>query len=153
MRWRAPRSTRSPTPSLLREVAEAVAAGAYGPWPPDFEVLHALAEKVRDTAKSQLLVDDQQRRAQVDAAIDDALDARYAAPAAERTAARFEEFAYAAWKRGRADEAQRCIAAARAFREQPARDNPVARALLDRALRPLLDVLREEEASSPLVRP
>ena len=51
------------------------------------------------------------------------------------------------------EEAQRCIAAARAFREQPPRDNPVARALLDRALRPILDVLRDEDASSPLVRP
>jgi len=140
-------------PSLLREVAEAVAVGAYGPWPPAFEVLHAVAEKVRDTAKSQLLVDDQQRRAHVDAAIGDALDTRYASPAAERTAARFEELAFAAWKRGRAEEAQRCVAAARAFREQPPRENPVARALLDRALQPLLDVLREEEASSKLVRP
>ena len=142
-----------PTPALLREVAEAVAAGTYGPWPPAFEVLHAIGEKVRDTAKSQLLVDDQQRRAQVDAVIEDALDARFAAPAAERTAARFEEFAYAAWKRGRADEAQRCIAAARAFREQTPRDNPIARALLDRALQPLLDVLRDEQAASPLARP
>jgi hypothetical protein len=143
----------TPTPSLLREVAEAVAAGAYGPWPPAFEALHAVAEKVRDTAKSQLLVDDQQRRAHVDAAIGDALDQRYAPPAAERTAARFEELAYAAWKHGRTEEAQRCLAAAHAFREQPSRENPVARALLDRALRPLLDALREEEAASPLVRP
>ena len=143
----------SPTPSLLREVAEAVAAGAYGPWPPDFEVLHALAEKVRDTAKSRLLLDDQQRRAQVDAAIGDALETRYAPPAAERTAARFEEFAYSAWKRGRTEDAQRCVAAARAFREQPPRDNPVARALLERALQPLLDALRDEEASSLVVRP
>jgi hypothetical protein len=143
----------TPSPSLLREVAEAVAVGTYGPWPPDFETLHAVAERVRDTAKSRLLVDDQQRRAQVDAAIGDALEARYAPPTAERTAARFEELAYTAWKHDRAEEAQRCIAAARAFREQPPRDNPVARALLERALRPLLDALREEEASSPLVRP
>jgi hypothetical protein len=143
----------TPTPSLLREVAESIAAGAYGPWPPAFDVLHALAQKVRDTEKSQILVNEQQRRAQVDAAIEGALDVRYAEPAGERTAARFEEFAYAAWKRGRGDEAQRCIAAARSFREQPARDNPVARALLDRALQPLLDALQREEASSPLVRP
>jgi len=141
------------TPSLLREVAEAIASGSYGPWPPAFEVLHAVAEKVRDTAKSQLLVDDQQRRAQVDAAIGDALDARYAPPAAERTAARFEELAYSAWKHGRAEDAKRCLAAARAFREQPPCENPVARALFDRALGPLLDVLREEAAASPLVRP
>jgi hypothetical protein len=52
----------APTPSLLREVADAVTAGVYGPWPPEFAVLHAVAEKVRDTAKSRL-VDDQQRRA------------------------------------------------------------------------------------------
>jgi len=142
----------TPAPSLLREVAEAVAVGTYGPWPPAFEVLHAVAEKVRDTAKSPLLVDDQQRRAHVDAALGDALDTRYAPPAAERTAARFEELAYTAWKRGRAEEAQRCLAAACAFREQPPRENPVARALLDRALRPLLDALREEESASPLVR-
>ena len=143
----------APAPSLLREVAEAVVAGTYGPWPPAFEVLHALAEKVRDTAKSQLLVDDQQRRAQIDAAISDALEARYAEPAAERTAARFEEFAYAAWKHGRSEEAERCIAAARSFRETPARENPIARALLDRALQPLLDALREQDESSPVVRP
>lgn len=142
-----------PTPSLLREVAEAITAGAYGPWPPEFDVMHAVAEKVRDTAKSTLLVNEQQRTAQVDAVISDALDARYAEPTGERTAARFEEFAYAAWKRGRGDEAQRCIAAARSFREQPARDNPVARALFDRALRPLLDALQQEDAASPLVRP
>jgi hypothetical protein len=150
------RAALDPTPlapSLLREVAEAVEAGGYGPWPPAFEVLHAVAGKVRDAAKSQLLVDDQQRRAHVDATIGDALESRYAPPAAERTAARFEELGYTAWKRGRAEEARRCLAAARAFREQPPRENPVARALLDRALRPLLDVLREEEASSPLVRP
>jgi hypothetical protein len=143
----------TPAPSLLREVAEAVAAGAYGPWPPAFEVLRAVAEKVRDTAKSQLLVDDQQRRAHVEAAIGDALDERYASPAAERTAARFEELAFAAWRRGRAEETQRCLVAARAFREQPPRENPVARALLDQALRPLLDALREADAASPLVRP
>ncbi len=128
------RSTRKPTPSLLREVAEAVAAGIYGPWPPDFEVLHAVAEKVRDTAKSRLLVDDQQRRAQVDAAIGDALEARYAAPAAERTAARFEEYAYTAWKRGRAEEAERCIAAARCVpRTAGARQPRRARAARPRA--------------------
>jgi hypothetical protein len=143
----------APTPSLLREVADAIAAGAYGPWPPEFEALHAVAEKVRDTAKSQLLVNEQQRTAQVDGVISDALDARYAEPAGERTATRFEEFAYAAWKRNRNDEAQRCIAAAHSFREQPARDNPVARALFDRALRPLLDALQQEAAASPLVRP
>jgi hypothetical protein len=142
-----------PLASLLREVAEAVVAGTYGPWPPDFDVLRGLAEKVRDTAQSQLLVNDQQRRAQVDAVLADAAETRFGGAAGERNAARFEEVAWAAWKRGREDEARRCLAAARAFREQPARDNPVARALLERALRPLLEALREEQAASLLVKP
>lgn len=142
-----------PTPSLLREVAEAVASGALGPWPPEFDRLRELAEKVRDTAQSQLLVNDQQRRAQVEAVLADAAEVRFGGAAAARTAARLEETAYAAWRRGREDEARRLVAAARAFREQPARDNPVARALLERALRPLLEALREEQAASLLVRP
>jgi hypothetical protein len=142
-----------PLPSLLREVVEAVEAGTVGPWPPDFETLHALAEKVRETAQSKLLVDDQQRRAQVDARVADAAETRFAPPAAERTAARFEEWAWAARARGREDEARRFAAAARAFRELPARDNPVARALLTRALVPVLEALRDEQASSLLVRP
>ena len=134
-----------PLPSLLREAAEAVAAGAIGPWPADFEALRQVAERVRDTAKSPLLVDEPQRRAQVDAVLADAAEAAFGGARAETVAARFEEAAYSAWKRGQADEARRWVATARSFREQPARDNPVARALLDRALAPLLQWLAQQE--------
>lgn len=144
---RAALATEEPTPSLLREVAASVAEGALGPWPPEFAVLRELAEKVRDTAKSQLLVDDQQRRAQVDALLDDAAEASFSGARAEIAAQRLEETAHARWRRGREDEARRCVAAARAFREQPPRDNPVARALLERAIGPLLAALEQQDAA------
>lgn len=136
-----------------RTVAERVAAGDVGPWPPAYEVLREIAEKVRQAAESPLLVDDAQRRAQVDSVVGDALDARYAGLAGERTAQRFEEAAHAAWKRDCLDEARALLAAAQAFRERTPRDNPVARALVERVLDPMLEALREERATSPVIRP
>jgi hypothetical protein len=150
---RAAFPSADPLPSVLREVAEAVAAGALGPWPPEPAAVQALAEKVRDTASSRLLVNEAQRRTQVDAVLADAAGERYAGAAADRTAGRLEECAFAAWQRGREDEARRLVAAARAFRERPPRENPVARALLERALGPVLEVLRDEQDASLLVRP
>lgn len=142
-----------PDLGAARAVAERVAEGALGPWPPPFEVLREIAEKVRQTAESPLLVDDQQRRAQVEAVLGDALDARYAGAAGEATAQRLEEAAHAAWRGGDEPAARALLAAAAVFRERPPRDNPLARALLERALGPLLEALREERAASPLVRP
>lgn len=142
--------TAEPLPSLLREVAEGVTAGTFGPWPPDFEQLRAWGERISDTAKSALLVDDQQRRAQVDAVLEEAVDARFGGDAGPRVAQRFEEWAYASWRRGDEDQARRCLAAAHAFRDASPRENPVARALLERALRPLLDALQEpQDAAAP----
>jgi hypothetical protein len=138
---------------LLREVAARVAGGALGPWPPPLDALRELAERVRKTAESPLLVNEQQRRAQVDEVVGDAVELRFAGAAAERTAQRLEECAYAAWKQGREDEARALLASARAFRERPPRDNPVARAMVERALAPLLEALRAEQASSLVVRP
>lgn len=137
-----------PLPSSLREVAEGVAAGSFGPWPPDFEMLRTWGERIRETGTSVLLVDDQQRRAQVDAVLDEAVEARFAGEAGSRVAHRFEELAYAAWRRGDEEQARRYIGAARAFREGSPRDNPVARALLERALRPLLEALKESQPAA-----
>jgi hypothetical protein len=139
--------------ALVRVVAERIGTGALGPWPPPIETLRELAERVRKTAESPLLVNEPQRRAQVDEVIGDAVEARFAAPAGERTARRFEECAFVDWKRGRGEDARACLAAARAFRERAPRDNPAARALLERALAPMLEALRAEQASSLLVKP
>lgn len=139
--------------AVAREVAREVSEGEIGPWPPPFETLRELAEKVRQAGESPLLVDDQQRRAQVERMIGDALDLRYGGAGGERTAGRLEEAAHAAWRHGGEDEARRLLAAAAVFRERAPHDNPVARALLDRVLGPVLEMLREERAASPLVRP
>jgi hypothetical protein len=139
--------------SSVRAVAERVTAGDLGPWPPPLEELRGLGEKVRQTAESPLLVDDGQRRSQVEQVIGDAVEGRYAGPAAERTAQRLEECAYAAWRRDRTDDARALLSAARAFREWAPRDNPAARALLERVLGPMLEALRSERSSSLLVRP
>ncbi len=145
----------SPEPSQLRRVAAAVQAGEIGPWPPPLDELREWAEKIHKTADSRLLVDGNQRRVQVDAALADVLAVRYDGVRGERSAARFEELAHARWRAGRESEARDCLAAADAFRTQPPADNPVARALVERALEPVLAGLREQESdeSSLLVKP
>ena len=142
-----------PAREQLREVAARVEAGEIGPWPPAPDALRALAEKVRKMAESSLLVNEPQRRSQVEAVIVDAVESLYAGDDGELAARRFEEHAYAAWKRGREAEALASVAAARSFRERGADDNPVARALVVRALAPFLEALRAEQASSLLARP
>ena len=149
------RAALSAEPDLprLREVAARVVGGDWGPWPPAPEALRELAEKVRKTAGSSLLVNEAQRRAQVDAVLAEAAESRYGGAGGELAARRFEECAWCAWKRGREEDARLCIAAARGFRERPPGENPVARALVERALGPILEALRSEQASSLLVRP
>lgn len=139
--------------AAAREVAARVAAGRLGPWPPSLEALRAIAEKVRQAAESPLLVDDAQRRAQVEAVVGDALEGRFAGPVGEQTSQRLEEAAYVEWRRGNEADARPLLAAAAVFRERSPRDNPVARALLERVLGPMLEHLREERAASLLVRP
>jgi len=136
-----------------REVAQRIAEGALGPWPPPFDSLRELAEKVRQAGESPLLVDDQQRRAQVENVVGDALEARFAGAGGEATAQRLEEAAHAAWQHGDEAGARSLLAAAAVFRERAPRDNPVARALVERVLGPMLEMLREERSASPLVRP
>jgi hypothetical protein len=136
-----------PTPALLRDVAEAVSRGEVGAWPPPFEALRPVAEKVRETAKSALLVDDAQRRAQVDGVLDEAVEQLFVGDHAAAVALRFEEAAHARWRRGDEDAARRWVAAATAFRAGAPRDNPVARALLDRIVEPLVQALDQMDAA------
>ncbi|MDJ0864523.1 MAG: hypothetical protein QNK03_00345 [Myxococcota bacterium] len=136
-----------------RRALELVEAGELGPWPPPPDALQAIAERVGERARSRLVVNEEQRRRQVEAALEDAVEERYAPPARERAAARLEESAHGFWQAGREPEARACLAAARAFRERPVRENAVALAMLRRALDPVLQGLREEESSSLLVKP
>jgi len=133
--------------------AELVASGALGPWPAPIPVLRKAAEVLQEGVRSRLIVSGAQRRDRSEAAFKEAIAQVFDPVRAERTAARLEETAYIFWKSGREDDARACLAAARGLREGPAADQPVARALLEVALRPLLEKLREEEASSLIVKP
>jgi len=133
--------------------AELVASGALGPWPAPVPALRKAAEVLQDGVRSRLIVSGAQRRDRSEAAFKEAIAQVFDRARAERTAARLEETAYIFCKSGRGDDARACLTAARGLREGPAADQPVARALLEASLRPLLEKLREEEASSLIVKP
>ena len=143
----------NPPPETGKRAAELVAAGELGPWPAPIPVLRKVAEDLQEALKSRLIVSGAQRRDRSEAALREAITLVFDPVRTERTAARFEETAYILWKRGREDDARACLAAARGLREGPAVDQPVARALLEAALGPVLEKLREEEKSSLIVKP
>ncbi len=143
----------APEPELLSRAVEWVRAGEVGPWPPATEALRSCAERLHEASRSAIVVNEAQRRERVDAAFGELLEERFAGEGGERAATRWEETGYARWKQGREDEARTCLAAAAAFREGAPRENPVARALLERALAPVFEALREEEESSLVVKP
>jgi hypothetical protein len=142
----------NPAPEAGKRAAELVAAGELGPWPAPVPVLRKVAEDLQEALKSRLIVSGAQRRDRSEAALQEAIALVFDPVRTERTAARLEETAYILWKRGREDDARACLAAARGLREGPAVDQPVARALLEAALGPVLEKLREEEKSSLIVK-
>lgn len=154
---RAQLGAAPPEPALLRAAAERVRAGVWGPWPPPAEPLHALAERLAEAARGQVIVSGAQRRERLEAVVEKATGELFAGAFAACTATRFEETAYWAWQRGNEDDARTCLAVARAFRELPAQENPVARALLDVVLAPINAKLEEQiaqdEQGSQLVQP
>jgi hypothetical protein len=129
------------SPERVRRAAELVRTGALGPWPPAPEELQALAEKVLEGAKGQVIVAPEVRREQAARAIDEAVERIYAGPHAARVAECFREAAYVSWKAAQEDDARIALAAARALEAGPAESGPLARAILETALRPVLDEL------------
>ncbi|MEN8183777.1 MAG: hypothetical protein ABFS46_14715, partial [Myxococcota bacterium] len=68
------------------------------------------------------------------------------------TAHALRESAYVLWKSERESEARACLAAARSFDADGPEANPVARALLEQMLAPVLESLAEEGEPSLLVK-
>jgi len=128
----------------IREAAQRVTAGEAGPWPEPSELLVPVAERIRERASSEILVSAAQRREQADLALTDALDELYGDEGGTVCAERLRETAYLCWKRGDEESARVWLAAAAGFAELPPRENPVARALLEATLAPLLQSLGEE---------
>jgi hypothetical protein len=116
-------------------------------------VLERLAARIREAAEGRVIVSGAARSARIQEALDACLGEVFAGDAAAASAARFRESAYVAWKTGREDDARAALAAARAFEERPAGENPVARALLEKVLGPFLQSLEAEEPQSLIARP
>jgi hypothetical protein len=146
----------TPTPGALAREALAGAGcepaviagwvrdGVLGPWPPRVESVQPLIERLEELSKSVVIVTGAARGDQVDRAVEDALDDIYPAPERGRIADLFEETAYVWWRSGREGEARQAVAAAADFRARAPRENPVARAMIERLLAPALARARGE---------
>ncbi|MFI5216358.1 MAG: hypothetical protein ACHQ3O_07430 [Candidatus Limnocylindria bacterium] len=143
--------------AALARAAEMVQRHEIGPWPTGAPVLEKVAERIAELGKSQLVISPAARREQGQSLLAEAQAEIFAEPVGGYTAQRFEESAYVLWKTGREPDAKACLAAAQAFRSGEAGENPVARALLEAVLAPVLASLDEpaarEAEPSLLVKP
>jgi hypothetical protein len=121
-----------------------VSEGAVGPWPPPIARVQPLIDRLDELSKSVVIASAAARREQVDRAVEDALDEIYSAEERQRIADLFEETAYVWWQTGRAADARQAVAAAADFRDRAPRENPVARAMIERLLSPALARARSE---------
>jgi hypothetical protein len=143
-------------PGQVERAAELVRQRELGPWPPENPALQTAAEKIVEIEKSELVVSASARREQADRIIDELLAEIFAEPFATRCAERFEEMGYVYWKWGRDGDARACLAAADAFRSAGLAAQPVARAMLEVLLAPVLGRLEEKaggEEDSLIVKP
>ena len=141
------------SPSLARRAAELVEGREAGPWLAPSEALRATAQKLVDVRDGKVVISGVQKQMQIEEVLGKALEEIFGAKTRERMAARFDETAYVLWKAGRDEDARACLAAGQLFRDASPAQNPVARAILQVVLAPILDELREAEAASPLVKP
>jgi len=145
-----------PAVSDLEPAVELVKQGRVGPWPPSQDALKGLAERLEETISSPLIVSGATRRVRVDTVIREFLEETTTEADAAREAHRFRESGYVFWKRGDEEAARTCLAAALAFESSPIGENPVAHAMLEVPLAPLLEKIDqegEELEDSLLVKP
>ena len=145
-----------PAESDLEAAVELVKEGRVGPWPPSQDELRGLAERLENTISSPLIVSGATRRVRIDAVIREFLEETYTEAGVAREAHRFREAGYVFWKRGDEEAARTCLVAALAFESSPIGENPVARAMLEVPLAPVLEKIDQEEEESEnslLVRP
>jgi hypothetical protein len=135
-----------PDAALVR-AKQWVEGGSLGPWPPLPERAREAAGRIADAGKGVLVVSEGTRREQVERALDQAVADLFDADFCEVTARRLEESAYVMWKTGGEEDARAALGAADAFRQRPAAENPVARAMLERVFAPLLAEARAEPGS------
>lgn len=127
----------------LRACVTLVEEGRVGPWPPPREPVLALVERVRTDLGSPLVVSEATRRERIESRLSAALGEIFGADGAALAAHRFRESAYSFLRAGDEPAARACLAATRAFATGAA-ENPVARALLERPLRPIFESLLKD---------
>jgi hypothetical protein len=139
----------SVTPEDLRAAVSLVEEGKLGPWPPLREQVLPILERVRSDLASPLVVSGATKAARIEDRLGEAVSELHDADANAVTAHRCRESAFAFWRSGDEPAARACLAAAREFTNAKPADNVVARALVERVLRPAFEGLaREAEAAA-----
>jgi hypothetical protein len=139
----------SVTGADLRAAVKLVEEGKLGPWPPLREQVLPVLERVRSDLASPLVVSGATRAARLEDRLSEALAELFDGEANAVAAHRCRESAFSFWRSGDAAAARACLAAAREFSSAKAEDNAVARALLERVLRPAFDALVREAEKPP----
>jgi hypothetical protein len=130
-----------------------------GPWPPARAVLQEIAQRLNDVSTGVVIASGGARQAQLDSALDEAVEQVYEADFGQCTARRFDETAYVFWQRDRLPDARACLAAATAFRDRAPDFRSLGRAMLEVVLAPVLKSIErspegpDNSAESLLVRP
>jgi hypothetical protein len=138
------------TPGDLGAAVKLVEEAKLGPWPPLREQVLPLLERVRADLASPLVISGATKAGRLDDRIAEAVAELYDADACAVAAHRLRESAFAFWRGGDDPAARACLAAAREFATAKAADNVVARALLERVLRPAFEALEREAAAGPV---
>lgn len=128
----------------LRAAVKLVEEGRLGPWPPLREQVMPILERVRSDLASPLVVSGATKNARLEDRLSEALAEIYDADANAIAAHRCRESAFAFWRGGDEPAARASLAAAREFASAKSGDNSVARALLERVLRPAFEALTRE---------
>ena len=143
----------------LARAVELVRDQKVGPWPPARAVLQEVAQRLNDVSTGVVIVSGGARQAQLDSALDEAVEQIYGADFGQCTARRFDETAYVFWHRDRLRDARACLAAATAFRNRAPDFRSLGRAMLDVVLAPVLKAIErpprdpDNSTESLLVRP
>jgi hypothetical protein len=139
----------SVAPEDLRAAVKLVEEGRLGPWPPVRDQVLPILERVRADLASPLVVSGATQAARMDDRLSEAVAEIYDAAANAVAEHRCRESAFSFWRAGDEAAARACLAAAREFASTKPAENPVARALVERVLRPAFEALaRESEAAT-----
>ena len=125
-------------------VIELAKKGEVGPWPPETKALEEVAQKIQDRLDGPIVLNEKQKMDQVNEIIDESLEKFFGETRGLKMSERYKESAYIHWKQGSLETAKACLAAARAFLDQPPTRNAVARYLVETPLSSVLPKAKEE---------